>query len=391
MAWTTLTKTDSQHDTGKPITKDLFVDPVIDNLNDLNDRVGASGNQGLLNGSFEEGTVGASNTPSSWSWTASGSGGTYALTSTSGEQAHGQNGFKITHPGGASNGGGYIQTDEFIPVGQGDFVYLGWKLKVSAANGAQNKVTLLWYKPDQTASTTTSTDIYNSTDGPTSWTQCFSGAKIPSDATFYKVRLLGGDTATDPGSSTDIFFDDVRVVDGPGDVYGYSVEFTDQAKSAALVVGSAQFVWVEAWGGGGSSDGSSGCRGAGGGEYVGGLFLASASTSYAVSVGAGGTAGSNGGNTTVNSTSVVANGGGGSTNGAGNNGAGGTGGTGNLKIDGQDGDDADQGYGGYCPRGGGNSPGAASTAAHYPGGGAAGKSATVNAGGDGKCKIWFNA
>ncbi|MEL0099576.1 MAG: hypothetical protein VW907_08485, partial [Opitutae bacterium] len=118
---------------------------------------GASGNQGLLNGSFEEGTVGASNTPSSWSWTASGSGGTYALTSTSGEQAHGQNGFKITHPGGASNGGGYIQTDEFIPVGQGDFVYLGWKLKVSAANGAQNKVTLLWYKPDQTASTTTST------------------------------------------------------------------------------------------------------------------------------------------------------------------------------------------------------------------------------------------
>ena len=390
MAWTTLTKTDSQHDTGKPVTKDLFIDPVIDNLNDLDGRIGTAGSKGVLNASFEEGTVGASNAPSNWTWTASGSGGTYALTSTSGEQQHGQNGFKITHPSGVGNGGGYIQTDDFIPVGTSDFLYVAWKMKVSAANGAQNKVTVLWYKPDQTASATTSTDIFDDTAGPTAWTQCFSGALVPSDASFYKLRLLGGDTATDPGSSTDIFFDDVRIVNGPADVYGASMEFTDQSKSAAVVLASAQIIWVECWGGGGGSDTSSLCRGAGGGEYAAGYFFGAATTEYAVSLGAGGTTGGNGGNTTFNSTTVVATGGGGSTNGAGNNGDGGTGGTGLITIDGQDGEDADQGYGGYCARGGGNSPGASSTDGHYPGGGAAGKNSDANAGGDGKCVVWFN-
>lgn len=381
MAWTTLTETDSQHDAGKPITKDLFVDPVIQNLNDLNDRVGASGNLGLLNGSFEEGTVGASNTPSNWSWTASGSGGTYALTSTSGEQTHGQNGFKITHPSGASNGGGYIQTDDFITIGESDFVFLAWKMKVSAANGAENTVTLLWYKDDQTASTTTSTDIFNSTSGPTAWTQCFSGAQVPSDACFFKVRLLGGDTATDPGSSTDIFFDDVRIVKEPGDVFSKNVSF-DVAGSPNWVSPSAiRCVWVECIGGGGGGGGSVNWGGGGGGEYAAGYVMTAASTAYACVVGA------EANNSTFNSTTIVANGGATATNLTG--GAGGTGGTGQITFDGIAGQN-NGGSGGYAANGGGGGAGGgSSTDGSSPGGGGGGDTTSRN-GAAGRVRIWFN-
>ncbi len=380
MAWTTITKTDSQHDTGKPITKDLFIDPVIDNLNDLNDRVGA--NAGVLNGSFEEGTVGTGNTPSSWSWTASGSGGTYALTSTSGEQAHGQNGFKITHPSGVGNGGGYIQTDEFIPVGTSDYLYLAWKMKVSAANGAENTVTILWYKKDQTVSgVTTSNDIFNSTAGPTAWTQCFSGAQVPSDACFFKVRLLGGDTATDPGSSTDIFFDDVRIVKEPGDVFSKNVSF-DVAGSPNWVSPSAiRCIWVECIGGGGGGGGSANWGGGGGGEYAAGYFMTATSTAYACVVGAAAS------NSTFNSTTVVANGGTTATNTTG--GAGGTGGTGEITFDGLAGQN-NGGSGGYAPNGGGGGAGGgSSTDGSSPGGGGGGDTTSRN-GAAGRVRIWFN-
>lgn len=390
MAWTTLTETDSQHDAGKPITKDLFVDPVIQNLNDLNDRVGASGNLGLLNGSFEEGTVGASNTPSNWSWTASGSGGTYALTSTAGEQAHGQNGFKITHPSGVGNGGGYIQTDDFIPVGTSDFLYVAWKMKVSAANGAQNKVTVLWYTSAQVAAGTTSTNLYDDTAGPTAWTQCFGGTQVPSDAEFFKLRLLGGDTATDPGSSTDIFFDDVRIVNGPEEVFQNSTTYTKEGTFKWESPSSVANVWVEAIGGGAGGSATPNRGGGGGGEYAAANFATAASTMYSLTVGAAGASDSSGTNSVFNTNTVIATAGG--TTAGTTGGAGGTGGTGDIKIDGYKGNDnGDDAHGGRGARGGAGGAGTAggTAAATSPGGGGGGDQANT-AGADGMVRIWFN-
>lgn len=378
MAWTTLTKTDAAHDAGKPVTKDLLIDPVIDDLNYLFDEVALSA-PSIKNGSFENGTVGANQTPASWTWTAY-TGGTRAISSTTGEQSHGQNGVKITHPSGGSNGGGYLTTDDFIPCTVQKLVFIAWEMKVSAANGAQNKVTIFWYKKDQTASAvTTSSVIYDDTAGTTSWMQCMSGAQPPSDATFFKIRVTGGDTATDPGSSTDIFFDNVRIVSGPGDVYQRSAEFKIAGSHSWPCPASDQCVWVEAWGPGGTGSSSSG-KGGGGGESAAGYFQATASTRYVATVGAVGS------NTTFNTSTVVAVKG---NNGSGSPGAGGTGGTGEIKFDGETAENLGNGSGGYSPRaGGGGYGGGTASAGSQPGGGGGGGT-TGGAGAIGEIKVWF--
>ena len=377
MAWTTLTKTDAAHDAGKPVTKDLLIDPVIDDLNYLFDEVALSA-AAVKNGSFENGTVGANQTPASWTWTAY-TGGTRAISSTTGEQSHGQNGVKITHPSGGSNGGGYLTTDDFIPCTVQKLVFIAWEMKVSAANGAQNKVTIFWYKKDQTASAvTTSNVIYDDTAGPTSWTQCMSGAQPPSDATFFKIRVTGGDSATDPGSSTDIFFDNVRLVNGPADVFLKNVTFRMAGGNIWPCPASDQCVWVEAWGPGGTGViANAGGQGGGGGEYAAGYFQATASTNYAATVGAVGS------NTAFNSSTVVAV--------KGNNGSnptygsGGTGGTGVIKFDGSS---QSGGVGGYSPQGGGG--GGVDISGSQPGGGGGGASgADFGIGAIGEIKVWF--
>ena len=356
---------------------------MIDDLNYLFDEVALSA-PSIKNGSFENGTVGANQTPASWTWTAY-TGGTRAISSTTGEQSHGQNGVKITHPSGGSNGGGYLTTDDFIPCTVQKLVFIAWEMKVSAANGAQNKVTIFWYKKDQTASAvTTSSVIYDDTAGTTSWMQCMSGAQPPSDATFFKIRVTGGDTATDPGSSTDIFFDNVRLVNGPADVYGNSVEFVGGGASEYANV-SAGVIWVEAIGAGGG--GSTTTRGGGGGgEYAAGYFFASAATNYAVTSGAGVAPlniGPAGGNSSFNSTTIIGIGGKGDYLTGG--GIGGTGGTGVITIDGGAG--ISSGHGGAAARGGGGGGASDTAAPSVPGGGGNNQSSVNSA--HGMVKVWF--
>tara|TARA_R110000803_G_scaffold210784_1_gene283734 strand:+ start:2236 stop:3396 length:1161 start_codon:yes stop_codon:yes gene_type:complete len=386
MAWTTLTKTDAAHDAGKPVTKDLLIDPVIDDLNYLFDEVAISA-PAVKNGSFENGTVGANQTPASWTWTAY-TGGTRAISSTTGEQSHGQNGVKITHPSGGSNGGGYLTTDDFIPCTVQKLLFIAWEMKVSAANGAQNKVTIFWYKKDQTASAVTNSSvIYDDTAGTTSWTQCMSGAQPPSDATFFKIRVTGGDTATDPGSSTDIFFDNVRIVNGPADVYYEMTETTYADTTYWVSPPAVKCVWVECIGGGGKGQVVNNAPSGGGAEYAAGYFVTAASAKYTIVTGGSATS------TTFNISTVVANGGTTPTSGdSGAGGAGGTGGNGLILIGGQAGG-AGSGSnvtGGTAGRGGmGSVSAATSSAGHYPGGGSGGATSAVGEGGDGWCKIWF--
>lgn len=354
-----------------------------DNIAYLKSRLDQTEFKQVLNGSFEDGTVGTGQTPTNWTWTAH-TGGTRAIVSASNtDQSSGANSFKITHPGGAApNGGGYIETDEFIEVAASSLFYLAWRMKVSAANGADNQIIVYWYKEDQSASATTSTTIWSDTGGPTDWAQFLSGAEVPSDAKFCKIRIVGGDSATTPSGSQDIYFDDVQIVKGPHEVYAQYVEFLTTGTSVFTTPSDVQAVFVEAVGGGGDGLSSGNQTGGGGGEYAAGTVIVSASTGYSVVVGA------NSANSTFNSTDIIATAGAdGSTFG----GAGGTGGTGDLKFDGTDGGDVSSGDGGHAGKGAGGGPrtGSTGSAGAQPGGGGGGGSTGTNTGGAGMVKVWY--
>jgi hypothetical protein len=384
MAFTSITKPA----VGDP-TRQSIVSDVIDNLNDLNVRIGSGGGSGLSNPSFESDND-ADGEPDSWTITETG--GTQTIEDDDNtEQAHGAASIKFTYPASAS-GGGYFETTDFYECAAGEYLKIAWKMLGTSATGAKHIVRFYWFKWDQSASSTASTDAYSDTFNPTAWTQAYTEAQAPSDAKYFKVRFIASDTSATPSGTGSISFDDVRLVSGPDEVFSGKAVFEDATGDGAIALDSAGLIWVECVAGGGAVDSSASSRGAGGGELAAGYFAASAATEYLIDVGAGGAAGLNpGGNSTFNSTTIVATGGGGGTNGAGNNGDGGTGGTGTILIAGQDGEDAAAGYGGHSARSG-NTNGGSTTAGRKFGGGAAGQtSGSAKAGGDGRVIVWFNA
>ena len=270
----------------------------------------------------------------------------------------------------------------------------------TSATGAKHIVRFYWFKWDQSACSTASTDAYSDTFNPTTWVQCYTEAQAPNngaadDAKYFKVRFVASDTSVTPSGTGAISFDDVRLVTGPADVYNNHAEYHSGGSVAVKwECPSAQVVWVEAIGGGAGGSSTANYAGGGGGEYAAGYFGASAAA-YAVVAGAAGSTGATGGNgsaSSFNSTTVVANGGtsaGTSTTG----GAGGTGGTGVITINGADGvDNANGAHGGHAARGGGGGEGTSSgtVAASVPGGGGGGDQAGTAAA-RGMVKIWFNA
>lgn len=200
---------------GDPTTKD-FADEVIDNLNFLNSQVGASGGiTNIPNGSFEN-DGDSDGVPDSWTQVDGSSGGaTYSLSGASGDQVHGQYGYKVTAD--ATNGGGTLTTDDFLACNPSEWVNISFWHKIQAGNDWTHKVTLLWYQYDQTASAvTTSTDIYNEATSETAWTRFTRGGKAPSDAAYFKVRL---DSAPSGGTTaTAVYWDDVRIWTRPDQI-----------------------------------------------------------------------------------------------------------------------------------------------------------------------------
>lgn len=386
MAFTSITKPA----VGDP-TRQSIVSDVIDNLNDLNVRIGSGGASGISNPSFEN-DEDADADPDGW--TVTDTGGTHTLPTSDGAQSHGAAAINFAYPASAS-GGGYLETTDFYECAPGEIIGIAWKMLGTSATGAKHIVRFYWYEFDQTACSTASTDAYSDTFNPTSWAQCYTQAQSPTgagnNACYFKIRIIASDTSATPSGTGNISFDDLRLEVNPDKVYNSKAVF-ESTTLGSFAVTTAHVVWVECVGGGGATDGTSGARGGAGGELAAGPFAAAASTEYAVSVGAGGAAGANNGaSSTFNSTSVVANGGQRGTNGAGNNGSGGTGGTGAILIDGQDGQDAAQGYGGHSARSGNGKANSANNDGVKFGGGAGGQTGNSAAGGDGRIVIWFNA
>jgi hypothetical protein len=289
-------------------TKKSLADVIIDDLNDLNTRLLAVGTiQGLKNASFETDSD-SDGIPDSWTRTLY-TGGSFTLDST--DQNHAAKAAKFTSPGGASNGGGYLDTTDFFEVSPLLWYRVEWLMKSSAA-GVNNRVEMTFYDSAQASISTES--LYNSSSNPTSWTPFSRRVRPPATARYAKLRLTGCHTSSTTAGST--WFDNVVII---ARQFDESVEFTATGAWKAVYTGLVRITCIGGGGGGGSSSGSGG----GGGGSARSVVSVTAGTVYTITVGTGGTANNGGNNTTANG--VQGNGGG---PGASGGGAGGTGGTG---------------------------------------------------------------
>lgn len=131
------------------------------------------------------------------------SGGSGAFDTTT--PAQGAKAYKFTHPGGAGNGGGYLETG-YLPISEYISPKVQFKLKASVA-GMKNIVRVRYFdkgKVDLSADE----DIYSSTSNPTSWTSYTKWGVPPANARYIKIQFIGGYTDTDVAG--DIYFDDLH-------------------------------------------------------------------------------------------------------------------------------------------------------------------------------------
>lgn len=302
MSFTTIPKPD-QGDT----TKKSLIDAMIDDLEDLNARISVAAQ--ILNGSFET-DADSDGIPDAWTRTLY-TGGTFTRDNT--DQIDGLYSVKFTSPGGAGNGGGYIESTDAFPVSPNRAIQVLWGMKSSVA-GVSNKVEIYWFKSDLTASATPSTSLYSSTSNPTIWNSFTNGANPPSDARFAKVRFTGCHTSSTTAGST--WFDNVKV---QWSIYTVPVFELITLSGTWTCPNNVTRVRVRMWGGGAGGHATGGGGGAGGySEFIQGV---TPTTGYTVTIGAGGAVGSNGGNTTFDAVTVS----GGTTGGAAAGGAGGAG------------------------------------------------------------------
>jgi hypothetical protein len=132
-------------------------------------------------------------------------GGSIAFETTS--PLAGSQSIKMVHPGGASNGGGLLESD-FFPCGHRTNMVLSWLHKASAA-GMKNQVIIYWYDKAQVALGSPSTTVYSSTTNPTTAWQFARFIEIPSTAKFFTIGLVGGFTDTDVAGTA--YFDEVHI------------------------------------------------------------------------------------------------------------------------------------------------------------------------------------
>lgn len=140
--------------------------------------------------------------------------------------AHGSRCFWFQHPGGAGNGGGYIESD-YIPTGliTQKIIVLGYRCSVA---GIKVLCELRWY--DQNKTYLSSTTAFNrSSDNVLNWGMVvIDGIPRPLGARFLKIRLTGG--APDVNQAGVVYFDSVELVDEPKTALAPMTETINQAQ-----------------------------------------------------------------------------------------------------------------------------------------------------------------
>ncbi len=291
---------------GDATKKATFADPVIDDLNFLYNRLSAIAALAIPNSSFEADTD-ADNLPDQWTRTLY-TGGSFTLAGAGladTECRHGRRAIKFTSPGGAGNGGGYIDTDDLIEVTPLLPLVISFLHKASAAT-MRNKVDILFFDAAQVAVSTVS--AYTSITNPTTWTRLLATAAVPATARYFKIRLIGGENTTTVAG--DAYFDNVeaRQID-----FEYRLEFRVPGTHKWTCPADRNVVLVECYGAGGgsgSSDVGNGGGGGGGGGYCRKLYAVTPGTTYTITIGAGGNGGTAGGNGTNGGNTVFDTGGG---------------------------------------------------------------------------------
>ena len=201
MAYTAITTAEIA--AGKPVCGPTgFGTKVNDNFDYLSGVVGSLSSNQVLNGSFEVDSN-ADGDPDNWTKNLY-AGGTGTLYTTA--PAHGAKAWSFTHPGGASNGGGYLESD-YIEVSD-DLCerWISFVLWATAA-GMKNQVIIRYFdkaKADLVAPVT----VHSSTTNETTETQYHYLYTPPATARFIKIKLVGGYTDTDVAGT--IYFDNIR-------------------------------------------------------------------------------------------------------------------------------------------------------------------------------------
>lgn len=366
-----------------------------------------SGTNTVPNGSFETDSD-ADGKPDQWVFTAFGT-GTGTLVTSVADQMQGLRAFKFTSAGGGGiNGGGKLESANFLEVSPNRLFALNWQMK-SSVSTAINKAEVDWFTEAQVFISTSSLYSGNASQ-PSAWTLFHGAVVVPSTARYAKIRLVGAD-ATSPAAN--VYFDDVRLGEP---IYRRRREYAPGANQFVAPAGCF-CVRVTCIGGGGGGGGSNNVNGAGGGGGAGAESISWVNvvpgTSYALVAGAvgvggvagtvGGTGGNGGvgGTSTFNGATVVAAGGAGGV-GAATTGAGGTGavaGTGQIALKGEDGTAAfgtTGGTGGSSEFGGGGPGGTAAASPGIYGGGGSGAGASAATGrvgatgGEGRVIIEFS-
>ena len=360
-------------------TRKSLIDTVIDNLVYLYNSLSVLTASSIVNPSFELDTD-SNGIPDSWTRTLF-TGGTSTLDLT--DSSHGRRAFKLTSPGGIGNGGGYLESLEFLECSPNRPVVLTWQMKSTAVD-VRNKVDLRWY--DRTFVTIATATVFdNNASNPTAWTLQAGSAVPPSGARYFKIRLVGCDSSDDTAGST--WFDDLDLktgafrrrvtLDAPG-TYVWKCP-TD--------VNVARVICIGGGGGGGSgiSNNEESGGGGGGSGYAESFVAVTPGNEYSVGGGGGGGSDGSGASSTFGGGTVVGNGG--TAGAAGYNGAGGGaggaggGGTGQTVFAGETGSNGvlsgSGGRGGFCQYGGIGGAGASSqyssgSSGGGPGGGGGG-------------------
>jgi len=192
---------------GKPVCGPTgFGTKTKDNFDYLYGVVGSLSLNQVLNGSFEVDSD-ADGDPDNWTKNLY-TGGTGTLYTTS--PAHGAKSWSFVHPGGASNGGGYLDSD-YIEVAELRAQLVCFTLWATAA-GMKNMVQVRYFdKAKSELGAGSPATIFTSVANPATAT-IYEAPFTPLATTRYiKIRLIGGYTDTDVAGT--IYFDNVRLVE----------------------------------------------------------------------------------------------------------------------------------------------------------------------------------
>ena len=183
-----------------PIDRFMIESPAL-----TSDFATAINGGGLINGSFEHAWL---NSTAPFGWLlglyAGGTSGFYTTSPAQGSQS-----YYFVHPGGASNGGGFIVSDSIpcSPLFDIEVSGIYW----ATVAGMKNMVTLYWFDEDKAALAGAEkyTRLYDSISNPTSATAGEWQARPPATARFCHLHLAGGYTDTDVAATA--YFDGFEV------------------------------------------------------------------------------------------------------------------------------------------------------------------------------------